>query len=447
MTENVELEEIRFSNTSLNYHRKCPQMWAYDQVRRLEKDTGEVSAPLDFGNWWHAIRAAELIDEGRRRGTLRYCPPTLKTAVEEYEIPTDVEEPLTLVDVVWTEIDAWWENLSPGHKDLWVEQLGEAAPDRLRYVDARWWEQWGKVTANEDPIAVEMPWTKLLPTMKIGDEVLKATQPLNGVIDALVYDKRRGMLIMRDTKSHKTISSYSQVDEMLDSQLQIYAWAATEEVKKWELGPLRAIQYDRVCMTAPRTPELTAAGNLSKSVTLYDAHTYRQWAHEDTRPTHFEIEELCIEKHPDDKKAQLDMADRILDVLHEPGRVWGKVGEWYVSGAKKGEPKFGLYEPDPKVYEELRTPDAVHTWLHRTLSPVNRNIVLTHLRSAVDTTIAAEQTYRRFIATGSAPRNFGQACRFCPFSALCKVELVGGASGEYDLAEMGLRKKAPNDPR
>ena len=35
------------------------------------------------------------------------------------------------------------------------------------------------------------------------------------------------------------------------------------------------------------------------------------------------------------------------------GVPWGEPDAYYVSGAKKGQPKFGLYRLDPKVAENL----------------------------------------------------------------------------------------------
>lgn len=436
MHEIRPLDQIRSSNTSFNYHRKCPQMWAYDQARRLEPIHGEVSAPLDFGNWWHAIRAAEAIEIGRERGTLRYAPPSLKTAIEGHEIPTDDED---LVATVWHEINQWWKAMSAGHKDLWVEELGDTGPDRLRYVDARWHEQYDKVIPFEDPVAVEMPWTRNLPKLKIGDETLEPQVPMSGVLDMLYFDRKRNLLVMRDAKSHKALGKFNQVDEMLDSQLQVYAWAAGPLVKEWGHGPIRAIQYDRVRMTAPKSPEVTLSGNLSKGVSDFDAYTYRTWAMTDTRPSDDELAEMAEEKFPDDVEARTRFIVTVDEILDRPGRVWGKVGEFYVTGAKKGQPKFGIYQPEEKPLLELSTPDAVQSWFRRSLTPLNRNIVATHLRSSVETSVAIEVTHRRLEVTGDAPRNFGQACRWCPFAALCKAELVGGVDGEYDMESMGLR--------
>ena len=43
-------------------HRTCPQQWMYKHHRRLEKvDPQEAKVELEFGLWWHALRAADSI--------------------------------------------------------------------------------------------------------------------------------------------------------------------------------------------------------------------------------------------------------------------------------------------------------------------------------------------------------------------------------------------------
>ena len=44
-------------------------------------------------------------------------------------------------------------------------------------------------------------------------------------------------------------------DEMMDSQLQVYAWGANDVVKSWGYGGIRATAYDRVKSVAPKPPK------------------------------------------------------------------------------------------------------------------------------------------------------------------------------------------------
>lgn len=409
-------------------HRKCPQRYHYAYIRKLERVApDDVKVELEFGNWWHALRAADSIERGLLHDSLQYVPGKLGTVdghegidlrdkvpdgTETLEALRDLSQRgyLDLVGYVMSEAETWWSTLPAAVRETWQERIGGALPDRLRYVDARWRERWADDLVYERPLAVELHWERDLPALTdeaTGEHVDPAARMV-GYVDEVYYDERRNLVVVRDHKTHKTLGTRTSAEDMMDSQLQVYAWGASPTITAWGYGPVKAVAYDRVRTTAPKQPKLTATGTLSKSVTDYDLPTY-----------------LSFAAGPDGT-----------------GAPWGEEGAYYVSGKKKGEPKFGTYHAEDSVVRALSDPAAASTWQQRTLTPLNRNIVTTHLRAAVDTSLDITATRARVAETGAAGRNLTNDCKWCPFAELCRAEMTGGAGGDYDLEAMYLRERA-----
>ena len=397
-------------------HRKCPQRYHYAYIRKLERVApDDVRVELEFGNWWHALRAADSIERGLMHGSLQSVPGKLGTVDghEGIDLPTLEElreDRPDLVRVVLAAAEAWWSTLPAATRETWQERIGGALPDRLRYVDARWRERWADDLVYERPLAVELHWERDLPALTdeaTGEHVDPAARMV-GYVDEVYYDERRNLVVVRDHKTHKTLGTRTSAEDMMDSQLQVYAWGASPTITAWGYGPVKAVAYDRVRTTAPKQPKLTATGTLSKSVTDYDLPTY-----------------LAFAAGPDGT-----------------GASWGEEGAYYVSGKKKGEPKFGVYQAEESVVRALSDPAAASTWQQRTLTPLNRNIVTTHLRAAVDTSLDITATRARVAESGEAGRNLTNDCKWCPFAELCRAEMTGGPGGDYDLEAMYLRERA-----
>lgn len=383
------------SYSQLVTHRVCPQRWQYGAVQRLERaDSEDVQVEREFGSWWQAWRAADSLDRGRKLGTLKALPADLQTGA-----------PGVLIDVhkataayVLLHAEEWWRHQHAEVKDAWVERLGDSLPARLVDLDMRWQERWGDEVAREQPLAVELKWRRVLPTTKdpVTGVTLDPNTALIGYVDEVYYDTARGIVVARDNKSHKSLSTQTAADDMMDSQLQLYAWAASPLVASWGRGAIKATAYDRVRSVKPKAPVLTQAGSLSKSVTDYDVMTYSLWA--------------------------------------EPGVAY--------PGRKKDGSDAGTYTLDEAVVTRLSSPAARSVWFQRALSPLNPNLIRAHLRAAIDSALDMRTTRTRAEATREAARNLGPSCKWCDFASLCRAQMVGGPSGTYDLDEHRLRVKS-----
>lgn len=396
------MSTTKVSYSQLVTHRQCPQKWAFAYQERLEKDDPEdARVELEFGNWWHALRAADSIERGREAGTLASCPEEIRTVDHGPTIPTatDRDPQPALVWEVMQAAGKWWKSLTEEIQQVWMDRLGSPLVDRLTYVDSRYRERWDDSRQEEQPVAVETWWTRDLPTYTVGDTVIETGATLVGVVDEVYLDTKRGLLVARDHKAHRTLAQQSAVDNMMDSQLQLYAWGLSPLVKSWDLGKIDAIAYDRVRMVAPKAPSVTQSGTLSKSVTDYDLHTYVQWS-----------------KGPNGEGVPY------------PGR-------------KKDGSGAGLYQPEDKVVEKLSAPQARAGWFQRTLTPLNLNLIRIHLQAAVDSAYDLNLSQARIGRSGEATRNLTKDCKWCDFASLCRARMVGGPSGEYDLTEHRLRRK------
>ena len=394
-TETETRPEPRYtSNSALSQHRTCPQQYTYRRLRKIERIPGDdPKVELEMGNWWHALRAANSIDRGRRHGTLQACPDELGTVDGGPRISTETRGGDDLVETrVWEAAKLWWSQQNAAVQDEWEARIGQGMTERLNAMDRIWWDRWEEQTENERPLAVEFRWERALPSLTDG------TDPNTievGVIDEVYLDTAQNMVVIRDHKSHKKIGDEGTAENMMESQLQVYAWGASRQIASWGYGPVRAVAYDRIRMTAGKEPKITQMGGLSATVKDYDLYTYLAWV---------------------------------------------KRGQTY-PGRKKDGSQAGTYEVDENVVAHLKSPDERAKWARRSLAPLNMHVVKTHLRSAVDAAIDVTRTVARFEDQGDAARNFGAACRWCDYTDLCRAEMLGGPDGEYDLAAMNLRQK------
>lgn len=398
------------SQSEVNLHRKCPQAWNYQYYQHLETVEDTVPIPREFGSWWHAVRAADSIHRGITLGSLLSAPdeittgdigPVLERDPESFAYrPKGSKDGYDVVtsETIFLLADKFWKTLSADEQDRWTEVIGGTLSDRLRSIDSRWRNTWAKDLKFEEPIAVEV---KVIRSLATG-------LSFKGTADEIYRDKRRNLIVARDHKTSKTLAAADSVDNLMDSQLHLYAWALSKWLKDNHGLTINATAYDRVRSAAPKMPSVTQAGQLSKSVTDYDLDTYLEWV--------------------------------------KDGVPWGTEGEFYKSGAKKGEAKFGVYEADEKVIENLSTPASRSAWHQRTLAPLNRNIVRAHLQALLDTYSDIKRTTERLEKPGSdAGRNFSRMCGFCDYLELCHAQIIGGPDGEYDLKSLGLTVRVDPD--
>lgn len=425
------------SYSALTLHRKCPQAWLYRYGMRLEPVEDTPTPYLTVGTWWALLQAVECMERGRAAESLVFVPRSLRDRQEGYDLDPSSAE----VDEVLFAAQERWKRMTEDEQTEFIDKLGEPLPDRLDHMFQLWNEANPERFDRERPLGAEVFWKRALPRPEkdaawslLADPSKVPTMSLIGFIDELYYDRQRKMVVIKDGKAQRDIQrGNGATDDLMDSQLQLYAWGITPKLKREGIEPPRAVSFDRITSVAPKEPQLTATGTLSKSVTAYDAATYRRWALTDTRPSADYMEEMGL---------SLDQQMIVGQILDRPGRVWGKVGEYYASGAKKGQPKFGIYDLDEKVLEKLNSPGEQARWTSRSLDPINRRVVEAHLRAAVDTALDIYQTQQRAAATGAAARNLDRrGCTWCDFADICRAQLIGGSAGEYDLELYGLRQK------
>ena len=386
------MKRTRVSYSSLSAHRRCPQQWNYQYVRGLIR-ADDTKVERDFGSWWHTMLAVDTLHRGREHGSLKSVPKVIKTVDGG---PTFDPDTVEFADVL-NSANHWWNGLDEDAQAEWLTRIGEPLPTRLDALYRRYRDRWDEVTKNEIPLAIEMEVEREIP----GDAYLTAT------VDEVYLDKRRGIVVVRDHKTAKTLGQQSAIDDLMDSQLQLYAWAVAGEVVEWGEGKVRATAYNRARSVAPTLPQVTAQGNLSKATSLYDLQTYLDWA-----------------EGPDGE-----------------GVPWGIEDEFFKTGPRKGQPKFGRYTAEDSVIERLSSPEEQAHWFTRTLTPLNPNIIRAHLRAAQDGAKDIARSTKRVKRTGEAPRNLGAACRSCEFADLCRAEMYGGSDGDFNPEDYGLRTR------
>jgi hypothetical protein len=365
----------------------------YSALRRLSRiETPGEAVERDFGTWWHTLRAADSVARARVNTSLRYAPDWLTTTDEE-NAPQFNSATVIPVDVIAASV-VWWKKLSDETRALWTERLGgdHTLAERLEYALARHREEYAEDIEAERPLAVEMGWGRDLP----GIDGAPSPARLVGYVDEVYLDTRRNVVALRDHKAAKALATQTTADDMMDSQLQLYAWGASPEVTSWGVGPIRAVGYDRMRMTHPKPPELTLSGRLRQregqpSINGSDSHTYLEW---------------CT-----------------------PGVEF--------PGYQKTPP--GTYYPEPHIVERLMSPTHRSIWFQRTLSPLNVNLVKAHLRAAIDGAADMLLSEQRAARDAMVARNLSSSnCRWCDFVKLCRAEMYGGPDADYDLADMGL---------
>ena len=366
--------------SSLTLHRRCPQAWKYRYIDGLRRARSEVTPALDFGSWFHAARALDRINKGVVEGTLKAHPEEIQTTDTGPTFSWD-DSP---ADVIAASTE-YWGRLGEDAREVWLDWLGQPLQHRLSYAYAEWRERWAEESENEAVLSVEQRWEREIPGTGV---------TLWGYADEVYQDRKRGIVVVRDCKTSGTLGQVTSLDEMMDSQVQLYAWGLSPDCTEWDLPAPRAVAFDRVRSKAPKTPKITKAGKLSSSVKDYDLRTYLEW---------------CADGVP-------------------------------FEGMKKDGSAAGTYTAEEAEIERLTSPQVVSQWFARHLTPVSPHLVRSHLQAAADTCSDISRTRVRADRRGEAPRNFGKAaCQFCEFADLCRAQMVGGSGGEYAPEEYGLR--------
>lgn len=374
------------SYSRIGEHRACPQAWAFRALDHLERDDTSVPVELDYGTWWHAVRAADAIERGRSRGSLVSMPAYLNTP--DGDLP--VADLKSADDVIDAALD-WWKRTSAEVRAAWQERLGIThLPGHLSDRFADWYSRWDDEISQEYPLAVELRGEREIP----GTDLV-----LTYVIDEVYLDSRLGMTVIRDNKTGKSLDKGSTaLGDMMDGQLHLYAWASAPQLAELGITAARAVAYDRARSSAGKSPVLTNAGKLSASVKDYSLWDYLRWL---------------------------------------------EAGPHAFPGTKKDGSNGGVYptKPDSAVVERLSDPYELLAWFQRSLDPLNVNVIAAHVQEAVHTAVDIDRT-RTAHAQGRGPgRNLGRSCTWCPYAKLCRAQMIGGRGGEYDLAAMGLRVK------
>lgn len=374
------------SFSSITTHRECPQRWSYRYLLGLSAmpDPEDAKVELNFGIWWHGLRAADAIERGVKAGSLLEMPKrlSLPDGAEPLDVKATLDQGLPLVYSIRTMAANWWANLPDEHQELWVSKLGEPLEARLHALDIRWHDEYDEELDARPPLLVEVKWVRRLP----GTEV-----DALGYVDEVYLDRRRNLVVVEDRKTAKQLSAQSAKDDMMQSQLPFYAWGLSPKLMEHGLRP-QALSYDRVKSVKATTPKLNQSGTLSKTVTQFDLRTYREWV---------------------------------------------AAGQNYV-GTRKDGSAGGTYELDPVLEAHLSTPQWRAMWFDRTLVPINRHLVRAHLQAAIDSLGDMDQTADRFARRKFASRNLGAACRWCDYGDLCRAQMLGGPEGEYPLGDFGL---------
>lgn len=390
------------SYSRLLTHRQCPQKYAYAHVHGIESIEDFRSPERIFGSWWHLLRALTSIQrsESMRATTHPDAPPIVTPEVlrvdDTWTVAVADLDRSQAVTEFWELFTLWDRSLTNDYRDRFVERMGDQPLPRLRDMNDEWWDRWHDDMQHELPLAVELRVSRHLPTYRdvlTGEEV-KPDEMLNGVIDEIYRDTRRGFNVIRDYKTHRKLDGATSQSDMMESQLHLYAWAAAPVLQLHGIKQPRAVAYDRIRSVAPKQPQVTKAGKLSASVKDYSLLTYLRW---------------------------LDAHD----------------GEVPFPGMKKDGSGAGTYTLDPSVVENLSDPASRSAWAQRTLVPMNAAIVKSHLSAATLTYLDTTRTDRLVEKLGEAPRSFG-TCKFCDFLQLCQAQLVGGSEGDYDLEAFGL---------
>jgi len=103
----ITAEKATYS--SLTLHRRCPQAWKYRYIDGLRRARSEVTPALDFGSWFHAVRALDRINKGTVEGTLKAHPEEIQTTDTGPTFPWDASPSDVLAAAV-----EYWDRLAGG---------------------------------------------------------------------------------------------------------------------------------------------------------------------------------------------------------------------------------------------------------------------------------------------------------------------------------------------
>jgi hypothetical protein len=392
---------MRYSYSSLSTLQQCERKFAFSYVEGFESNRAASPAQLR-GTAWHALVASHLISLGVERGTLLIRPEKIHVVddleldlkysegafsnVVEVKLPGPGGEVVLLGPTAVCEaVGWWWEHQEGERKEELLAAFGAPLADRLDDLWARYQERWGRLLTAYEPLLVEQRWVRKAPN---GRELM-------GYVDAVVRDPDLDMVVVVDSKSHESWPSEpDHVIDLMDSQLHLQAWGIAPLLAEHGAAKPQAVEFDRVRFKKPATPTLTQAGGLSKSVTDYDAYTYRAWCATGPRP--------------------------------EPT----------AAALKKGltAETMPLYELDP---EHLAALEANRdSWFRRSRRPLSMFTVTAHVRAAQSQAARAAE-----VDPKTAPISPSKSCGFCPYSSLCRATIMGGTPDPLVLSDWGLRVK------
>lgn len=382
------------SYSELTMHRRCPQQWMYRYHFGLKPvDSAQPAPERDFGSWWSAVSAADALERGRKHDSLVARPRTFGP-IDGVEF----DQSTVTVREVFDAAEEWWQYRSETEVEAWNTKLGEPLVPRLDGSYTRWKDEYAESQKSERPLAVEYGWKRELPKPPDDDgqwDQLMAGMKvyLVGYSDEIYHDLSRGMTVLRDGKSSKSLTwGQSAADALMDSQLSLNAWGATPRLIEDGASQPRAVEYDKIRSVKPTSPRLNKSGTLSKQTSQYDLKTYLDWV---------------------------------------------AAGQEYAGTAADGS-KAGVYEAEQDVIDKLNAPAWRAQFLNRELIPLSHATVRAHLLSAIDSAMDIQRTRSRVYSRGEAARNLGPACKWCDFAQLCRAQIIGGPKGEYRLDEYGL---------
>lgn len=375
-----------YSYSSLGILQKCERRFALHYREDLRQN-GPKPWALLRGSAWHALMAAEALQWGYEQGTLLHRPLELEIFEGIGPIPICEDQQNT-----WTEIGAidvveairqWEIQQESEYLDEMREEYGDLLSERLWLLWLRFADGRNKSELFGEPLLVEHHWTRELPNGLMAQ----------GIVDLVYRDPVTDQIVVRDWKLHESWPRINPaVDDLVNSQNHFNAWGVAHDLRQItgdeSLMP-ECVEYARARFKKPATPTLTkgtknSPPRLAKSTTDFDAYTYSRWAH-------------------------------------------------------TGEVREGGYAFDEAFYEELKT--QRDRWFRLSRKPLLYNVYSQHVLSAMRQAARAET-----ITTEESVPSYSSDCGFCPFSALCRADLVGGRQ-PYDQivpAEFGLRRKAEN---
>ncbi len=389
---------MRHSYSALQTLQACERRYAYQY--RENYAPAKPSSPAQLrGNAWHAVLQADMLVRGAVQGSLLIKPDEIRVfdglkldlrwnLGDAPEVRTaDGWETLTPASVC--EAVGWWEEtqLDSEERELYQAEFGADLSDRLENLYTRYCERWGTEDATQAPLLTEVKWTRLAPN---GRELM-------GYTDAVLWDRERALVVVRDSKSHDSWPSESDaVIDLMDSQLHLQAWGLAPLLRELSDGKLnpQALEFDRVRFKKPATPELTQKGTLAKSTSDYDAYTYRNWCATKPRPEPTEVA----------KRKGITREDLPLYELDEA----------VLAGLEADRDKF----------------------FRRSMKPLSMRAVTHHVTAAMTQADRAEKVDSK--TAGISP---GKHCGWCPFLNLCRATIIGGTPEPLVLADWGLKRR------